>query len=120
MEWACVFMLPSLAHTLLPRLRPPDRAGPSENGNKTQERTSEAKALGVPNLFSPGNAKGAPGLAFETWDRPSKGQSSPAFTPTGSRKRIPVKARHIKQARLKRLRMLGFVSGHDFSQAVDH
>ena len=29
------------------------------------------------------NAKGAPGLAFETWDPPSKGQSSPSQKPEG-------------------------------------
>jgi hypothetical protein len=44
--------------------------------------------LGVPNRFSPGNAKCAPacpglpwGLAFETWDPPRKGQSSPSGRP---------------------------------------
>ena len=42
------------------------------------DRNSVGGPLGVPNQFSLGNAKGAPGLAFETWDPPSEGQSSPA------------------------------------------
>jgi hypothetical protein len=29
--------------------------------------------------MQPGHAKGAPGLAFETWDPPSKGQSRPTL-----------------------------------------
>src|SRR5450755_1863305 len=103
MEWACEFMPLSLVRILPPRPRNL-KAKPFENGNKTQvsQLRSGRKPIqhpGVPNLFSPGNAKGAPGLAFETWDPPSKGQSSPAFTPTASKKRIPpiVKGRHIKR-----------------------
>src|ERR1700739_1971344 len=44
-------------------------------------RKPNPQPLGVPNRLTPGNAKGARGLAFETWDPPilTKGQEKAFF-----------------------------------------
>ena len=58
---------------LYPGLRPGlSSAVPA--GLRLQLVDSQADSSLEPKPFRPGHAKGAPGLAFETWDPPRKGQ----------------------------------------------
>jgi hypothetical protein len=46
--------------------------------SEPRSRLQPCRTWPWPHTHQTGHAKGGPGLAFETWDPPSKGQSSPA------------------------------------------